>query len=935
MVMGLASLALKRLRYHPGLSLLALLGVILAVGLVTSASFFAQAVDQVIMRRELAEYSRITKRPPFAARVYTFSSPQNPLPLERARQLGQHVAGTLSGELGLPVKYLDLQMRTPVMKLLAQPGSEKYQGNRPLGDVHLLYMEGIEDHIDVVTGEPLAEGVSGDALEVWMHTALAEKMGVQIGETFDLYGSGDNPPLPIQLKGFWQAKDAADPFWFNDPDTTLRPMLLVRRQDYLTYVEPWLPVQGRSATWHIVFDEDKAVPAEGRRYVTGFERGQVIINKYLPDARLTAPSLSLEKFVQRQTTLTILLLGFNVPAFGFLLYFLVLTSVVIAYWQRRETAVMVSRGMSISSVLNFTFIEELVLFVIGCPLGLGFGVLLARLMGDTVSFLSFASRPPLPISWRGISISLTLITLGVVLIARLWPAAVAARQSVVQQEREHARPLRPPFWYRNYLDFLLIIPTAYAYRQLADRGTLALLVRDRPEDLYQDPLLILVPALFILTLALLAMRIFPLLMRLLDKLASLTPWTTAYLALRQLGRQGHSYINPLLLVIVSLALGIYTLSMAASLDQWLVDRMYYRAGTDLTFEPFLKSEFLSEVPTIGAEWIPPQDEFETLPGVVAAARVGDYQSEIALAGGEKIRGRFLAVDRVEFSQVAWFRGDFARESLGSLMNRLATSPDSILVSQAFLEENHLQIGDKISIKVLVDFGASVNSSFTVAGTYHYFPTVYEDEVTVIGNLEHLFSFFGLTMPHNIWLRTQDGADGQAILQAVTSTGIETIEEKDARALITEEQAKMERVGVFGTLSISFMAAAVMAAMGLLTYSYASLQERLYHFAMLRAMGLRRRQVVGQVFLEYAILTAYGSAAGVFIGSWTAEFFVPLFRVTGERGIPLPPLLPVIAQEEIIPLAVVFAGIMILLELIVIGSALYRRLFGMLRLGHQG
>lgn len=146
---------------------------------------------------------------------------------------------------------------------------------------------------------------------------------------------------------------------------------------------------------------------------------------------------------------------------------------------------------------------------------------------------------------------------------------------------------------------------------------------------------------------------------------------------------------------------------------------------------------------------------------------------------------------------------------------------------------------------------------------------------------------------------------------------------------------MERVGVFGTLSISFMAAAVMAAMGLLTYSYASLQERLYHFAMLRAMGLRRRQVVGQVFLEYAILTAYGSAAGVFIGSWTAEFFVPLFRVTGERGIPLPPLLPVIAQEEIIPLAVAFAGIMILLELIVIGSALYRRLFGMLRLGHQG
>ena len=146
---------------------------------------------------------------------------------------------------------------------------------------------------------------------------------------------------------------------------------------------------------------------------------------------------------------------------------------------------------------------------------------------------------------------------------------------------------------------------------------------------------------------------------------------------------------------------------------------------------------------------------------------------------------------------------------------------------------------------------------------------------------------------------------------------------------------MERVGVFGTLSVSFLAAATMAALGLLTYSYASLQERLYHFAMLRAMGLRRRQIVGQVFLEYAFLTAYGALAGVFIGSWAASLFVPLFRVTGEKGLPLPPLLPVIVQEEIFPLAVAFAGILILLELVVLGSALYRRLFGLLRLGHQG
>ena len=91
--------------------------------------------------------------------------------------------------------------------------------------------------------------------------------------------------------------------------------------------------------------------------------------------------------------------------------------------------------------------------------------------------------------------------------------------------------------------------------------------------------------------------------------------------------------------------------------------------------------------------------------------------------GQRLKGRFLAVDRVDFPEVAWFRGDFATEALGGLMNRLASSPDGILVSQEFLEANHLLIGDQIQIQVLVNYNAIVNTSFRIAGTYQYFPTV--------------------------------------------------------------------------------------------------------------------------------------------------------------------------------------------------------------------
>ncbi len=935
---GLVGLSLKRLGHHPGITLLALFGIALAVGLVTSAGFFAQAVDTVILRQELDKLSQMTGRPAFSTRVYFFPSPRKPMTLEAAEQMGYHVADTLSSEVGLPLKHTGLQVESGSLMLAAQPDDTRWAGERKyLGNINLVYVAGIRDHMEIIAGDPLDEGASGETLDVWMHAYLAEKMGIHVGEKFNVAATLNDVPIPVQIRGIWRARDPKAPYWFNNPDIGLRESLLVRRQDYIARVQPTVPSGTRFAAWHIILDERKVLPANARQYASGLQRGLAVINKYLPDAKLDmSPLEPLEKFVQRQTTLTTTILAFNVPAFGFLLYFLILTSAIIARWQRRETAILVSRGMGASGVLGFTLVEELLLFFAGFPLGIGLGLWIARLMGYTDSFLSFTTaRPPLPVSLHGMNLVLTLSSLGVALVSRLWPAAAAARQSVVEQEREHTRPIRSPFWHRYYLDAMLILPTAYAYQQLLDKGTLAMLVQDRPEDLYRDPLLILVPALFILTATLISMRIFPVVMWLMDRLASATPWIVPHLALRQLGRQSQSYVNPMLLVITSLALGIYTLSMAASLDQWLIDRMYYRVGADVAFEPALPQRDNGPAePAAGAEWIPLPGEFLDLPGVQAVTRVGDYRAEIRVGTGNSIRGRFLAIDRLDFPRVAWFRDDLADEPLGGLMNRLAAAPENILVSEQFLRENHLQIGDRLTIGVRLDDLTKVSSTFIVAGTYRYFPTVYEDQITVIGNLEHLFSFFGATFPHQIWLRVAEGTDGKTLLAAVPKKGVEAVRQRDARALIAEEQARMERVGVFGTLSVGFLAAAIMAAMGLLLYSYASLRERLYRFAVLRAVGLLRRQIVGQVILEYSTLTAYGAVAAVVIGSLASQLFIPFFRITSERGVPLPPLLPVIAQDRIVPLAVAFASAMVLMELAVVAVALYRRLFEVVRMGDQ-
>jgi putative ABC transport system permease protein len=931
-------LAVKRLWNHPGLTVLALLGVVFAVAMVNSASFFAKAVDKVILNQELADFSKMTGRPPFSTSIYTFSSGRVPISLREAENLATHVGDTLSSEVGLPIQYMGVEVHSGNMMLRSKEGASYATSEQDyLESTDVVYIEGVSDEMEILDGDPLDEdGVSGDVLDVWMHTRMAEKMGINVGEEFNLGINIVSTPITIRVRGFWQAKDTTSDFWFENPDATLQNKLLVRRQDYINFMEPIVPGKTWFVNWHIILDENEVLPDKTVEYIEGFERGIIVINKYLPEARINAPPLDpLKSFVQRGNTLTILLLGFNLPAFGFLLYFLVLTSAIIARWQVRETATLVSRGMRSSSILTLTMVEELILFVIGTPIGIAAGMGLAQLMGQTASFLTFIQRDLLPTTLRGITIPMTFVALAITMLARILPAVQATRQSLIDVERERARPQRSPFWYRAYLDLILLIPTVYAYRQLTRYGTLALLARDKPEDLYQDPLLILVPALAIITFALLTLRVFPLIMRAIDVIASLTPWATPHLALRQLGRESQAYINPLLLVIVSLALGVYTISMAASLDQWLVDRMYYRVGADLAFTAYPPCEGDSCDNTTGSnapvsgEWIPLPTQFETLEGVERATRVGDYSMSTSLPAGN-INGRFIAVDRTDFGAVAWFRSDFANESLGGLMNQLAAGSNAILVPEDVYEENHLQIGDEINMYVSINYEFGVNTPFKVAGTYKYFPTVYDDKTAFIGNLDYLTFYVGMVVPHKIWIRLEDGVSGDTVIKQVPKLHVVPGSPGDAKALIQEEQAKFERVGVFGTLSVGFLAAVAMAAMGLLIYTYASLQDRIRRFTILRAVGLQRRQISTQVIMEYLFLTSFGAIAGALIGAGASHFFIPLFRVTGEKGVPLPTLIPVIAQDKVAQLVVVFVAFIVLSEVIVIARALSQRAYTLLK-----
>ena len=134
----------------------------------------------------------------------------------------------------------------------------------------------------------------------------------------------------------------------------------MRRNDYIRFVQPRLPAGSREANWYIILDEKAVVPQRSPTYISGFDQALKDVNVYLPGARLnSAPLEPLKKFVKRSATLTVILLAYNLPAFGILLYFLMITSTIMAQWQRRETAILASRGMNSLGIVNLTLFEQI------------------------------------------------------------------------------------------------------------------------------------------------------------------------------------------------------------------------------------------------------------------------------------------------------------------------------------------------------------------------------------------------------------------------------------------------------------------------------------------------------------------------------------------------------------------------------------------------
>jgi putative ABC transport system permease protein len=954
----------KRIISQPGLILATTLGLIIALALMMSIPLYTDAIYHRIFLQNIANAEgkdQLTDNSALPPLTYLFrydGSIYGAIEWEEVQPVNAYITQRAGAELGLKPQFAVSYFNTNPFGIFASTESLFSETRAPLIWAGFATISDIENHITLVEGHfpNVASSAPDELVEVLIHQTLASKLGFQVGESYIAYlqvqgqeGTVHDVQIPIRIAGIWEATDPQESFWFFRP-SRFEERLIVPEGTFAERLSSQLTGEVYTAVWYLVMN---AIDIHHDAALMLLRNGMVVQQQtsgLLTNIKLSrSPMEALIDYQHSSYLLTILLYAFSIPILGLLLAFITLTSGMAVEQRRNEVAVLRSRGARATQMVGIALVEGLLLGLMALVLSAPVGVLITGLIGQARSFLNFSAQAETlranmtTTTWR-----FGLVGVGLVILAQVLPTFGASQHTIVSYKREVARMLRKPWWQRMWLDILLLIPAGYGAYLLAQQGSLVLLndvVALTGTNPYENPLLFLVPALGIFALTLFFLRLMPVIMAIIAWIAGRTRAVGLLMASRHLARTPGFYTTPLILLVLTLSLSAFTASLAFTLDTSLSDQMYYRSGADMQFmdmgednrdsSAFIASEQTStgddtNTESEGPRWFfLPLSDYLNAPGVEQVTRVGRFPTYARLTSGDQA-GIFMGIERAEFSQIAFWRADFASESLGGLMNALAVTYNGVLVPRDFMLEQALNIGDILHLTVST-YGQDNEVNLTVVGNFELFPTWYPSNGPLfVGNLDYLFESAGGQFPYSVWLKTAPDADYAALGNGGLNG--QPLDWQAPAVDILAEQELPERQGLFGLLSVGFAAAAVLTVLGFLLYALYSFRRRFIEFGVLRAVGLSAAQMTAFLGWELAFLILTGGALGTGLGAFVSKFFIPFLQISVDEASRIPPYSVNIAWSAIFRVYALF-GLLFIVALVALVVMLRRmKIFQAIKLG---
>lgn len=943
--------SLRRLLARKGTALAALLGLTLAITLILSIALYADSVyyqtflDNVAKTRENPENRLSRENPTFTLLYHYFGGWHGHKSWKELAPLDEFFTRSGVNRLGIPVIDLVRLFGSDVFFLFPE-GDAGVANRLSLSRTSFGTMSGLSEHITLVAGHfPNPQPVEdGNPIEVLVSQNLATTTGLAIGQRLNAHvsiqgesGQKESTRIPVIIAGIWQANDRGDDYWIF-PASTYESILFVPPETFFQRLTAQLPGLVYNAYWYLILAADYVHADEIDSLLDRFARLERDANQLQENLWVSiSPKEALEQYATEARLLRVLLYAFSIPVVGLIVAFVGLVTRLSTDQRRNEIAILRSRGGSVAQLLSLTALEGIVIAAIALAASLPLASLVTQSISQTRAFLDFDASAPLRVglstgAWQ-IGLFCALAFLGILLL----PAARAAQDTVLAYKRQAGRPEKPPAWQRAWLDLLLFIPAVYGAVLLRQQGGLSALGNGIDQaDPFKNPLLFLVPSLCLLALSLFSLRLIGPIMTLIDRLASLSRRAGLTMAARHISRMAGHYHTPLLILTLTMSLFAYTASLSATFDQALSDQAYYQVGADIRF--FDPGDSTTTEAVTWWDFLP-VSEYARAEGVAGAARLGRYAMHITI-GRIDADGLFFGVDRLDFPQVAYWRNDFAAESLGALMNALAADPGGVLVDAAFLQQSGLRIGDSVFLAVKTQNRISELTA-TIVGAFDLFPGWYPEQGPLfVGNLDYLFEASDLDtaagpVPYYVLLKSDAGVD-PAQLEADLLRGLDArvrpVDWQTPITMIRASQNQPERQGFLGFLFLGFATAILLTVLAFLLHLVFTFQQRAVEFGVLRAAGLSIPQMIANLVWEFAFLIVLGGGIGTGLGVLASKFFIPTMQIGSESSALIPPFQVLIPWQTILQIYWLFGALFGLSLLVSVAALRQMKIFEAIKLG---
>ncbi|MFJ2954049.1 FtsX-like permease family protein [Streptomyces sp. NPDC087270] len=626
---------LLRVRAHRLLLAAALLTVLLTTCVLATFTAFTGAIGDAALRRTLQHQAAARS----TVEVQTQLNGTDRKALDAA--VRKHLRGSFTG---LPTSVHG-STRSGPYGLPKRPRSSAQSAN---GEPDLTLLATFDRaEVRLVKGSwPTAAERGAARVQVALPQVAALILGTEPGDVLTLADRLGGAPLKVQVSGIFQPRDPSSPYWHLDPldgrgahtvaFTTYGPML----------ADPGSFDSGRvkaaAMAWQATGDFRQSTAHD----MDTLEKGVQQTLDALHDDRTTAvtegtsglpdllDALRRSMLVTRSTLLIgalqlVILAGFA----------LLLVAGLLAEERAGETALLRARGGSRARVARLAGWEALLLAVPAALLApLLAGPVTRELAGTGAMARTGVSlgSGDTGLAWL-VAVAAALACAGAVIAP-----ALRTGGSYAAERAERARRRSLPGAVQAGADVGLLVVAGIAYWQLERRASgSGALSANAGGGLGVDPILVAAPALCLLAGTVLVLRLLPLVAKLGERRAARGRTLPLALAGWQLARRPRRGAGAALLLVLAIAMGVFSIGQSASWDRSQRDQARYAVGADLRVTGMT-------TPPFGQPGI-----FAHQPGLAAAAPAADT----GLYLDQDRTATVLAIDSARAGKTMLFRSD--------------------------------------------------------------------------------------------------------------------------------------------------------------------------------------------------------------------------------------------------------------------------------------